>query len=283
VNERTHLDLFSGIGGFALAARWAGFRTIGFCEIDPYCQRVLAKNFHCDTNINGKSDVSIDAEVAELPRIYGDIFTLNGRDFAGVDLITGGFPCQPFSCAGKRRGKKDYRHLWPEMLRVISEAGPAWVVGENVAGIINMELDTVLSDLESIGYACRPFVIPACGVDAPHRRNRVWIVAHAGRLRDGENQPESIAGGGIPTDIGFSSEVVADADESRSQGHGGLRERGTKWAPGPCRWPDESEWFAQSGMGRVAHGIPKRVDRLRGLGNAIVPQVAYQIIRAMNI
>ncbi len=227
MNEPTHLDLFSGIGGFALAAKWAGFRTIGFCEIDPYCQKVLAKNFGAilrDPNGNSKSAMSVDAEVAEL---RSNIFALNGGDFAGVSLITGGFPCQPFSCAGKRRGKDDDRAIWPEMFRVISEARPAWVLGENVAGIINMELDNMLSDLEGIGYACRPFVIPACGVDARHRRNRVWIVGH------GTNSDQ----GGL------------------TRGHeqdGGRGESG--WPQCPCWWEPEPD------VGRVAHGIPKMLD-----------------------
>jgi DNA (cytosine-5)-methyltransferase 1 len=152
----THVDLFSGIGGFALAARWAGFRTIAFCEIDKYCQRVLRQHFNAP--------------------ICSDIFAFDGTAYRGCDLITGGFPCQPFSVAGKRRGAADDRAIWPEMLRVINEARPAWVLGENVPGIITMELDNVLSDLEGIGYACRSFVIPACAVDAKHRRDRLWIV-----------------------------------------------------------------------------------------------------------
>ena len=176
----THLDLFSGIGGFALAAQWNGFRTVAFCEKEPYAQQVLRERFR------------------GVP-IHADICTLNGADYRGVALVTGGFPCQPFSVAGKRRGKEDDRHLWPEMLRVIAQARPAWVVGENVAGIINMELDSVLSDLESEGYAARPFVIPACGVDAKHRRNRVWIVAKSNAERcgrrahdQGQETPERI-------------------------------------------------------------------------------------------
>jgi site-specific DNA-cytosine methylase len=129
-----------------------------------------------ETQREAADDSTAHAGETLLCRLFEDIRSLDGSEFAGVSLITGGFPCQPFSCAGKRRGTADDRHLWPEMLRVIAEARPAWVLGENVAGIINMELDTVLSDLEGIGYACRPFVIPACGVDARHRRNRVWIV-----------------------------------------------------------------------------------------------------------
>ena len=166
-NRLRHLDLFSGIGGFALAARWVGWETIGFCEIEPYCQKVLAKNF------------------PGIP-IYDDVRELTGETVGHVDIITGGYPCQPFSVAGKRRGVADDRHLWPECARLIRELRPRWVLGENVAGHINMGLDDVLSDLEGLGYTWETFVIPACGVDAPHRRNRVWIVAYSSSARRGE-------------------------------------------------------------------------------------------------
>ena len=162
MNENpTHLDLFSGIGGFALAAGWAGFETVGFCDNEPYAQAVLKKHW------------------PNVP-IHGDIKALDGTAYRGVTLLTGGFPCQPFSNAGKRRGKDDDRYLWPEMLRVIQEARPAWIVGENVVGIVGLALDQVCSDLEAEGYEVEPIIIPACGVDAPHRRNRVWIIAGGG-------------------------------------------------------------------------------------------------------
>jgi DNA (cytosine-5)-methyltransferase 1 len=289
-NERpTHLDLFSGIGGFALAAQWAGFRTVGFCEIEPYAQRVLAKNFLAHPASNGRRprpvlepETQSGRSFADKPSIFGDIRTLDGKQFAGVSLITGGFPCQPFSCAGKRRGTADDRHLWPEMLRVIAEARPAWVLGENVAGIINMELDAVLSDLEGIGYACRPFVIPACGVDARHRRNRVWIVAYrdeqgsqgrnGAELRERAAQrPARASDSYLPVaECDGSHHTQRDASEPRSNWQNDrLLERGSEWLPEP-------------GVGRVAHGIPARVDRLRGLGNAIVPQVAFPILKAIR-
>jgi len=157
----THLDLFSGIGGFALAAGWAGFETIGFCDNEPYAQAVLKKHW------------------PNVP-IHGDIKTLDGTAYRGVTLLTGGFPCQPYSSSGKQRGKDDDRHLWPEMLRVIQQAKPSWVIGENVVGIINMELEQVCIDLEACGYEVEPIIIPACGVDTPHRRNRVWIIGGGG-------------------------------------------------------------------------------------------------------
>jgi DNA (cytosine-5)-methyltransferase 1 len=194
--QPTHLDLFSGIGGFALAARWAGFRTIGFCEIDKYCQKVLAKNFLADTERAGSHGANSDAPKQGsnwsdywIPErgCFTDIHGLDGTRFRGAALVTGGFPCQPFSCAGERRGKEDDRHLWPEMLRVIDEARPAWVLGENVAGIIKMELDSVLSDLESIGYAtrdvcysslrCRCPAQTNAGMDCGLRRKRRSVAA----------------------------------------------------------------------------------------------------------
>ena len=155
------LDLFSGIGGFSLGLEAAGMETVAFCERDPFCQAVLHKHW------------------PNTP-IHSDITELDGYEYKGtVELVCGGFPCQPYSVAGQQRGAEDDRALWPEMLRVIREVQPTWVIGENVTGIIAMELDTVLSDLESEGYACQTFVIPACAVDAQHRRDRVWVVAYA--------------------------------------------------------------------------------------------------------
>lgn len=277
MNLLTHLDLFSGIGGFALAARWTGFRTVGFCEIEPYAQRVIIKNFGAvmaDASRTDVSERSVKSDqkrrkmVSQIrssnelrpetggdcgPIIHPDIFKFDGRQYAGVTLITGGFPCQPFSCAGKRRGKEDDRHLWPEMRRVISEARPTWVIGENVAGIIGMELDTVLSDLEVLGYACQTLVIPAVAVDARHRRDRVWIVANS-------------ECGGQPR-----QRKLVNAIRSTTKTH----EKAIK----PFNGSEYYEWFTEPDVGRVANGVPHRMERLRGLGNAIVPQVAAVIMQ----
>ena len=162
------LDLFSGIGGFSLGLHEAGMETVGFCEMDSFCQKVLKKHW------------------PNVP-IHADIKELDGHEYRGtVELVCGGFPCQPFSVAGKQGGAEDDRALWPEMLRVIREVQPTWVIGENVSGIIKMELDSVLSDLEAEGYATQTFVLPACAVDAKHRRDRVWIIAYA----NSEGEPD---------------------------------------------------------------------------------------------
>jgi DNA (cytosine-5)-methyltransferase 1 len=316
VNERTHLDLFSGIGGFALAAKWNGFRTVAFCDCEPYAQAVLKKHW---------PDV----------HVHGDIREVRGELYAKVTLLTGGFPCQPFSVAGKQRGKTDDRYLWPEMLRVIREARPAWIVGENVAGIVNMALDQVHADLEAEGYEVESLIIPASAVDAPHRRDRVWIVAHSSRkqlekclnlggkegthskptgsdqsvpasknvahsisLSEGSayrNQKRERVAGREDEDISQRNEVGSNSSDSRENVADTVSERG-------CSWNSEREyaedagqssrdsrdnsrgvatWLAEPNVGRVAHGIPNRTHRLKGLGNAIVPQVAAEIIRCI--
>ena len=169
MNDFKMVDLFSGIGGFSLAGRWMDWDTVQFVERDSFCQRVLKHHW------------------PETP-IHNDIKTFNGTHLThAVDLVCGGFPCQPFSQAGKRKGTADDRHLWPEMLRVIREIKPSWVVGENVYGLINWDggvvFDQVQLDLEHEGYKVFPYVLPACGVGAPHRRYRVWFVGYSQSAR----------------------------------------------------------------------------------------------------
>jgi DNA (cytosine-5)-methyltransferase 1 len=283
VNEKpTHLDLFSGIGGFALAAGWAGFETVGFCDNEPYAQAVLKKHW------------------PNVP-IHGDIKTLNGTAYRGVTLLTGGFPCQPFSCAGKQRGKDDDRYLWPQMLRVIQEARPDWIVGENVAGIIGLALDQVCSDLEACGYEVEPIIIPACGVDAPHRRNRVWVVAGGGamwptprtpsggpdnsakRLRPSGHRGTTNLLGAVLADPNsqrvFPSKDARDNEKEKPESNDEL-----SWGCGSTHRGQglQANWTTEPSVGRVANGVSNRVDRLKGLGNAIVPQVAYQIIKGIR-
>ena len=305
----THLSLFSGIGGLDLAAEMAGFQTVGQCEWADYPTKVLEKHW------------------PNVPR-WRDIRTLTGESFyektgiRTVDVISGGFPCQPFSVAGKRKGKEDDRYLWPEMLRVISEIRPAWIVGENVAGIINLALDTVLSDLESIGYSCQTFVIPACGVDAPHRRNRVAIISHDNEVRCDlwRSCRKALQRDEARDEADSSGENVADSERIRLRENGNQTSHNKKWdcsthrkeretelcASGCCGCdvsdttvnglekqgaqrnqkeqisaPDVCWWPAEPNVGRVANGVPHRVDRLKCLGNAVVPQQFYPIFQAI--
>ena len=328
MNENpTHLDLFSGIGGFALAAGWAGFETVGFCDNEPYAQAVLKKHW------------------PNVP-IHEDIKMLDGTAYRGVTLLSGGFPCQPFSNAGKRRGKDDDRYLWPQMLRVIQEARPAWIVGENVVGIIGLALDQVCSDLEACGYEVEPIIIPACGVDAPHRRDRIWIVGNSkfnghfagesggGLLHKSKKQTREIeerqssgasgssenvadskcdAEGGThgskewgcvrgrqDEDISQRNEVGGNSSDSRENVAHTVKQRregrvhrredaeresvdGYSGCGGTTYGQSgEAIWLAEPNVGRVANGIPNSSHRLKGLGNAIVPQVAYQIIKGIR-
>ena len=304
MNEKLRiLDLFSGIGGFSLGLEaTGGFETVAFCEIEEYPRKVLAKHW---------PDVPVFNDVRTLT--YDTLKEAADRPI--IDVITGGYPCQPFSNAGKRRGAEDDRHLWPEMHRLVASVRPSWVIAENVAGHINMGLDQVLSDLEGEGYTCWPLVIPACGVDAPHRRDRVWIVANAGHGR-GRNigpsergkghkakraadtgafggpseQRETVADTANPNDPPCPNKKGREPRELRGGGRGinvpnpngaGPHGRQSPLLPG---WETTaghsgpgSRWLPEPPVGRVAHGIPSRVDRLKCLGNSIVPQIATQI------
>lgn len=171
-----HISLCSGIGGMDLASRQIGWKNVAQCEIDEACKKVLVKNF----NSIEEGVLDFYPEDVERPKLYSDIYKFNGEEWHGkVDIISAGFPCQPFSFAGKQTGKDDNRYLWKEVFRIIRQARPTWFFGENVTGIVKLALDEVLLDLESIGYSVEAFLIPACSVNAPHKRERVWIVAHA--------------------------------------------------------------------------------------------------------
>ena len=173
-----HGSLFSGIGGFDLAAEWMGWDNVFHCEWNEFGQKVLK---HYWPQAESFSDIT----KTDFKKYYGT-----------VDILTGGFPCQPYSSAGKRKGKEDERHLWPEMLRTIREVSPRFVVGENVRGLTNwnggMVFEEVCSELESYGYQVSPIIIPACGVDAPHRRERIWFVAYAPGLRNDATQSRGV-------------------------------------------------------------------------------------------
>ncbi len=256
------LDLFSGIGGFSLAAHWTGqIETVAFCEIEPYCQKLLQKHW------------------PDVP-IFEDVRTLKGEDVGPVDIICGGYPCQPFSLAGKRAGADDDRHLWPEVHRLLQELRPRRFLGENVVGHVTMGLDQVLSDLESIGYSCQTLVVPACAKDAPHRRDRTWIVADSGG--------EGLEGGqqcSAPQERKRAPRPVSKSGCDGGVGNVGNSERSgcsrdARWGAGP-QLEDRRWWPTEPPVGRVANGVPRRVDRIKALGNSIVPQVAYEIFTAM--
>jgi DNA (cytosine-5)-methyltransferase 1 len=327
----THIDLFSGIGGFALASAWAGFETVVFCEKDKYCHKILNKHW------------------PDVP-IVKDIHEFDGSRFAGATLLTGGVPCQPASVAGRQRGTEDDRWLWPEALRVIGEARPEWVILENVRGLISLnggvEFDNLLTEVEAIGYETRAFIIPACSVNAPHRRERVWIVANSRYQRilkqqcfvniSGQSRELGrIRQDGLQKKQKTESEVLADTPQRSShdkqpnagvspQAESSHRKPRNEGEQNPLVNPNNSRFFKQwrgitiqpevsalerssgrgafSYLGQLANGfsprlvgpepnIPRinnekdrgRVNKLRALGNAIVPQVAHQIIEKIAI
>lgn len=250
-----HGSLFSGIGGFDLAAEQIGWTNLFNCEIDEFCRRVLDYHF---SDAYG----------------YTDVKRADFREWRGkVDVLSGGFPCQPFSTAGKRLGTEDDRYLWPELLRAIDEIRPTWVVGENVAGLLSMVqpseerqsyvLYGILEDLEERGYSVQTFIIPACAVGAPHRRDRVWIIAHSSSLglerRNGKGERQ------IPETHLVSAQSIAG-----------------RWESFPTKSPICG---GDDGIPRELDSLtfPKwRRESLKAYGNAIVPQIAYEIFRAID-
>lgn len=260
-----HGSLFSGIGGFDLAAERVGWRNVFQVEKDPYCTAVLTKNF---------------------PNVikYGDI---KGVDFTafrgGIDVLSGGFPCQPFSHAGKQKGLDDDRYLWPEYDRAIEEIRPRWVIGENVIGIKNVALDLVCASLESKGYAVQPVVIPASAVGAWHRRERIWIIANDNREREF-----------CETGRGEIGQRPRDGHQDAAHVDGPLVERYAGDEPiGPQgaqpHGRDGASYWSLYWIEVVAEfcrdhaRLPSRMDRIKSLGNAIVPQVAQEIFQLINV
>jgi len=196
------ISLFSGIGGFELAAEWAGWQNVVSCEINPFGRQVLNHYWPNAYHHDDIKTLTFEKIDYELKQRFGENW--NADDI----ILTGGFPCQPYSAAGKRLGKEDERHLWPEMLRVIREVQPKWVVGENVLGLVNwsggLVFEEVQADLESEGYEIQPYVLPAASVNAPHKRDRVWFVAYR---------------------------TTAPTQNPNSNGRGG-----NEWQEKPCEW-----------------------------------------------
>lgn len=260
------LDLFSGIGGFSLGLERAGMRTIAFCEIDPYCRAVLRKHW------------------PDVP-IYEDVRTLPAID---ADLICGGFPCQDLSLAGRGAGLAGTRSgLWRDMARAIGLVGPRYVIVENVAALLGRGLGVVLGDLAALGYDAEWHCIPASAVGAPHRRDRIWIIAYPGhwyvseRTRpEGRGDWERAAKRRVFGCAGAIRLVAdgADADGPRlALGQGIAGDDGEE-----CATAFGGDWWrVEPDVGRVADGVPSRVDRLRALGNAVVPQIPELIGRAI--
>jgi len=308
-------SLFAGIGGFDLAARWLGWRTLWYSEIDPYASAVMKKRFPDAVN-------------------HGDVTQLRGSHVARVEVLCGGFPCQDISLAGKGAGIEGSRSgLWTHYARIIDEVRPSWVVVENVSALRSRGLDRVLGSLAALGYDAEWHCIPAAYVGAPHRRDRIWIVAHPnadesrsqgwdraivrecarqqpvgplGALADADRVVGNERGGSDPGQgegRRHADRSVVGANELADAECSGVsddRQREVVGSPGSMQreapererlWADARErhnavgvgewWESEPDVGRVAHGVPSRVDRLRCLGNAIVPQVAAFIFQAI--
>jgi DNA (cytosine-5)-methyltransferase 1 len=286
-----HASLFSGIGGFDLAAEWMGWENLFHCEWNPFGQQVLKHHFPNSISYNDitKTDFSIH----------------RGQ----VDILTGGFPCQPYSSAGKRLGNEDERHLWPEMLRTIQEVQPRWVVGENVLGLTNwnggLVFNEVQVDLEAKGYEVQAFILPACAKNAPHRRDRVWFVAYS-NLYDDKRKIGSIDAKEKRISKEYRKEYspsrefsgtniqdVTNTDKigfSTKMGNGELggelgftkRDEQNMWNSFPTQPPICG---GNDGLPTELDSISLskyRKESLMAYGNAIVPQVAYEIFKAIN-
>lgn len=239
--RRTHLDLFSGIGGFALAAQWAGFETVAFCEIEDFPRKVLNKHW------------------PRVP-IHRDIRSLDGKLYTGTDVVTGGFPCQDISRAGTGAGLDGERSgLWSEMFRIIDEVRPQWVIIENASSLRSNGLASILQDLWQVGFDAEWHIIPATAVGASHKRERTWVIANAnGGGCEAQRITESLA----EVFTGETYKQLPPSESGRALGSEG--------------------WIPERGMDRIADDVPGRVGEIAGYGNAIVPQIAYEILRAIR-
>jgi len=287
MNKLKVLDLFSGIGGFSLGLEWTGgFETVAFCEIEKFPQQVLKKHW---------SHVPIYSDVKELT-----YEKLKADGIVRPDIIAGGFPCQPFSVAGKQAGERDERHLWGEMFRLVKECRPSWVIGENVSGHIKLGLDTVLDNLESEGYSARTFSISASSIGAKHKRERVWIIANSecngqftskesrgigetiSKESEGSNDSFNVEGA---SGLSTSEQDVSNSNSERGCSGNASGENATnarELQGGERRNTRTMEvWDVEPELGRVAHGIPNRSHRIKALGNSVVPQIPMLIGEAI--
>jgi DNA (cytosine-5)-methyltransferase 1 len=285
MNKLRVLDLFSGIGGFSLGLeRTGGFETVAFCEIEEFPRKVLRKHW------------------PKVP-VYEDVRTLTAdrlaADGIAVDVITGGFPCQDISTAGRQAGLGEGTRsgLWSEIVRLACELRPRFIIVENVANLLAGPSDKpgawfgrVLGDLAECGYDAEWENIPAAAVGAPHRRERIWIVAHTKVMQQHGCKSVSRIGKSQISEFGngCGSDIVADADEPRLERRsetlrpekGWFSYAGHDWAQIGGLWRN-TIWDVEPNVGRVAHGVPQRVDRLKALGNAVVPQIPELIGRAI--
>jgi DNA (cytosine-5)-methyltransferase 1 len=261
------LDLFSGIGGFSIGLERAGMRTVAFCEIDKKAQQVLQKHWPGVPIFNDVSTLTKDA--------------LDEKGIT-VDVICGGFPCQDISLAGRGAGIEGARSgLWFQFHRIIKEVRPHYAIIENVSALRNRGLDQVLRSLAEIGYDAEWHCIPAAAIGAPHRRDRMWIVACPNQQHGWGKQSIPIGSRrGTRDQSGWSSQNVADTSVSGLQRYEWCGSAGTQRISerhlAQCSW-----WAVEPDVGRVAHGVPGRVDRLKQLGNAVVPQIPEMIGQAI--
>jgi len=268
-----HGSLYSGIGGWLLAAEWAGIENVFTCEIDSFCNKVLDKHFPNTTR-------------------HYDVRETNFKTYQNkIDILSTSDPCQPFSFAGKRGGKADDRYLWPATIAAIRQIKPPFVVFENVPGFVSMAFETVAADLEGEGYTLESFIIPACGIEAWHKRDRLWIIGYtSSRSHTTESGPhrEKINEHGRSKQGGTelqhqqkrdSGQVCEDVPNTRSRRY---------WTPdgeiqtGRNSIKYERWWETEPDVGRVADGVSNRVDRIKSLGNSIVPQIAHIIFEAIK-
>ena len=271
-------SLFSGIGGLDLGLERAGMNVIWQSEIDPYACQVLKKHWPEEPN-------------------HGNIKEINWRNVVRPDVICGGYPCQPFSTAGKRNGTDDPRHLWPWVREAISQLRPSYAILENVRGHVSLGLSTVLGEMASIGYDAEWQIVPAASVGAPHRRDRIIIIAYPVRQLADTDDSRCLHGqskiftanrwANALSIIGSSRKNVANTTQQHSNGEphyarNSERPKTLSQSRDGSRPQGASDWQTEPDVGRVANGVSHRMDKLRGLGNAVVPQVAELIGRMVT-